>query len=233
MELTGANSSRVGRINSRIGVLGGTFDPIHNGHMAIASAVFNVLELTRVLFVPAARPWIKESGAGRDVSPIEDRVAMVGLAIEGREGFELSRVDADRRGLSYSVDTISDLTTEFGHAAELLLILGADALEELPRWREPLRLAGMCTIVCVGRPGGVRPEDLPRDHPGYGAEFVSGPMLPISATDVRRRVREGLSIGGLVPPSVAAYIEQNGLYGPVNRPDDSTFHTPGDLGNDR
>lgn len=219
MELTGANSSRVGRINSRVGVLGGTFDPIHNGHMAVASAVFNVLELTRVLFVPAARPWIKESGAGREVSPMKHRVAMVELAIEGREGFELSRVDIDRRGLSYSVDTISDLRTEYGHAAELLLILGADALEELPRWREPERLAKMCTLVCVGRPGAARPDDLPPDHPGYGAQFVSGPMLPVSATDIRTRVEEGLSIEGLVPSPVAAYVEQYGLYRPANRPD--------------
>lgn len=221
MELTGANSSRVGRIKSRIGVLGGTFDPVHNGHLAVASAVFNVLELTRVLFVPAARPWIKESGTGRDVSPIEHRVAMVKLAIEGREGFELSRVDADRPGLSYSVDTISDLRTKYGHAAELLLILGADALEELPRWREPERLREMCTLVCVGRPGAVRPEDLPPDHPGHGAQFVSGPMLAVSATEIRACVSDGLSIDGLVPAPVAAYVERHGLYGPVNGPDHS------------
>ena len=213
MELTGANSSRVGRIRSRIGVLGGTFDPVHNGHLAIASAVFNVLELTRVLFVPAARPWIKASSSAPDVSHIKHRVAMVELAIEGREGFELSRVDADRCGLSYSVDTISDLRAEYGYAVELLLILGADALEELPRWREPERLVRMCTLVCVGRPGGVLPEDLHSDHPGYGAQFVSGPMLPVSATDIRRRVAEGLSVDGLVPVAVAAYLEQHGLYG--------------------
>ena len=148
MELTGANSSRVGRIRSRIGVLGGTFDPVHNGHLAIASAVFNVLELTRVLFVPAARPWIKASGSAPDVNHIKHRVAMVELAIEGREGFELSRVDADRCGLSYSVDTISDLRAEYGYAVELLLILGADALEELLRCRQvaPNRRLQLCTF---------------------------------------------------------------------------------------
>lgn len=214
MELTGANSSRVGRIRTRIGVLGGTFDPIHNGHLAIASAAFNVLELTRVLFVPAARPWIKESGAGGDVSSISHRVAMVKLAIEGREGFDLSKVDVERGGLSYSVDTISDLREEYGHAAELLLILGADALEELPRWREPERLATMCTLVCVGRPGAGLPEELSPGHPGREAQFVSGPMLQVSATDIRARVADGASLEGLVTPSVAAYIRQHGLYRP-------------------
>ncbi|MDA1257384.1 MAG: nicotinate-nucleotide adenylyltransferase [Chloroflexi bacterium] len=212
MELTGANSSRVGRIRSRIGVLGGTFDPVHNGHLAIASAVFNVLELTKVLFVPAARPWIKESGVGREVSSINHRVAMVELAIKGREGYELSRVDADRPGLSYSVDTISDLRAEYGHAAELLLILGADALEELPRWRDPERLAQMCTLVCVGRPGSGLPEDMPPDHPGRDAQFVSGPMLHISATEIRSKVAAGQPITGLVSPDVARYIEKHGLY---------------------
>ncbi|MDP6822294.1 MAG: nicotinate-nucleotide adenylyltransferase [Dehalococcoidia bacterium] len=212
MELTGANSSRVGRIRSRIGVLGGTFDPIHNGHLAIAAAVFNVLELTSVLFVPAARPWMKESGSGYGVSSIDHRIEMVKLATERREGFYLSTVDADRGGSSYSVDTISDLREEYGHATELLLILGADALEELPRWREPERLASMCTLVCVGRPGSGLPEDLPADHPGRDAQFVSGPMLPISATDIRARVAAGMSIEGLVGASVGAYIERHGLY---------------------
>ena len=212
MELTGANSSRVGRIRNRIGVLGGTFDPIHNGHLAIASAVFNVLELTRVLFVPAAKPWIKDAGSPGDVSSISHRVAMVELAIEGREGFDLSRADVERGGLSYSVDTISDLREEYGHAAELLLILGADALEELPRWREPERLATMCTIVCVGRPGTGLPDELAPDHPGRDAMVVSGPMLSVSATDIRERVADGLSIEGLAPGSVIAYIEQHGLY---------------------
>jgi len=210
VELTGANSSRVGRIRSRIGVLGGTFDPIHNGHMGIASAVFNVLELTSVLFVPADRPWMKNPGPG--VSPIDQRIDMVKLATRNREGFELSTVDADRGRPSYSVDTISDLREEYGHAAELLLILGADALEELPRWRDPERLVSMCTLVCVGRPGSGLPEELPMDHPGRSAEFVSGPMLQVSATEIRKRASEGSPIEGLVDASVDAYIKKHGLY---------------------
>jgi len=212
MELTGANSSRASRISSRIGVLGGTFDPVHNGHIGIATAAFNVLELTSVLFVPADRPWMKESGTGSSVSSIDHRIAMVELAIRDREGFELSMVDADRGRPSYSVDTISDLREVFGHASELFLILGADALEELPRWRDPERLVSMCTLVCVGRPGSGLPEGLPIDHPGHNAQFVSGPMLPVSATEIRARGPEGLSIDGLVNNSVAAYIEENGLY---------------------
>jgi len=210
VELTGANSSRVGRIRSRIGVLGGTFDPVHNGHLAIATAVFNVLELTSVLFVPAARPWMKTFGVG--VSSIDHWIAMVKLATEDREGFELSTVDAERGGPSYSVDTITDLRAEYGRASELLLILGADALEEFPRWREPERLVSMCTMVCVGRPGSGLPEELPAGHPGRDAQFVSGPMLSINATDIRARVASGVSIQGLVGASVNAYIERHGLY---------------------
>ena len=212
MELTGANSSRVGRIRSRIGVLGGTFDPVHNGHLAIATAAFNVLELTTVLFVPAARPWMKDSGSGEVVTSVEHRVEMVRLATEGREGFGLSTVDVDRGGASYSVNTLTDLREQYGHASELLLILGADALEELPRWREPERLLSMCTLVCVGRPGSGLPEHLPQGHPGRGAQFVSGPMLQVSATDIRARVATGSSIDGLVSPLVAGYIERNRLY---------------------
>ena len=212
MELTAANSSRASRISSRIGVLGGTFDPVHNGHIGIATAVFNVLELTSVLFIPADRPWMKESSTGRSVSSIDHRIAMVELAIRDREGFELSMVDADRGRPSYSVDTISDLREVFGHASELFLILGADALEELPRWRDPERLVSMCTLVCVGRPGSGLPEGLPIDHPGRKAQFVSGPMLPVSATEIRARESEGLPIDGFVNNSVVAYIEENGLY---------------------
>ena len=212
MELTGANSSRVGRIRSRIGVLGGTFDPVHNGHLAIATAAFNVLELTKVLFVPAARPWMKDSGCGDPVSSVEHRVEMVMLATEGREGFEISTVDVDRGGASYSVDTFTDLREQYGYASELMAILGADALEELPKWREPENLLRMCSLVCVGRPGSGLPEDLPEAHPGRAAQFVSGPMLPVSATEVRSRVGMGLPIDGLVSPPVSRYIEQHGLY---------------------
>ncbi len=212
MELTGANSSRASRIRSRIGVLGGTFDPIHNGHVAIATAAFNVLELTSVLFVPAARPWMKESGAGPGVTSADHRIEMVKLATESREGFELSTVDVDRGGLSYSVDTILELREQYGHATELLLILGADALEELPRWREPERLMSMCTLVCIGRPGSGLPENLPARHPGRDAEFVSGPMLQVNATEIRARVVAGLSVEGMVNASVGAYIEREGLY---------------------
>ena len=121
-------------------------------------------------------------------------------------------MDADRGQPSYSVDTISDLRDEYGHASELLLILGADALEELPRWRDPERLVSMCTLVCVGRPGSGLPENLPMDHPGRDAQFVSGPMLPVSATDIRNRISCGLTVDGLVDSSVAAYLRQHGLY---------------------
>jgi nicotinate-nucleotide adenylyltransferase len=203
---------------ARIGVLGGTFDPVHNGHLGIAGAAIDALDLAKVVFGPAGRPWIKAVGRNCHESGIteaEARLEMVRLAIAGRPGWELSTVDVDRPGPSYSVDTIADLQASCGPAARLFLILGADALAELPRWREPERLARMCTLVCVGRPGGGRPEDLPADHPGRSALFVPGPMLDITATDIRARVRDGLPVGGLAPPAVVEYITRRGLYAAV------------------
>lgn len=200
----------------RVGVLGGTFDPIHNGHLGIARAAASALSLARVIFVPAGRPWIKvgESG-GRNgvITKAEARMEMVRLAIEDCPGWELSTVDVDRPGPSYSVDTITDLRA--GGLRGAALVLGADALADLPRWREPERLADMCRLICVGRPGCGLPEDLSADHPGRAAVFVPGPMLDITATDIRAAVRRGLPIEGLVPAPVADYIASRGLYRPA------------------
>ncbi|MFW6174329.1 MAG: nicotinate-nucleotide adenylyltransferase [Chloroflexota bacterium] len=194
----------------KIGILGGTFDPPHNAHLAIARAAREHLGLDLVLFVPAATPWIK--AGEREITPEEHRVEMTRLAVSDCPGFELSLVDVRRGGNSYSVDTITDLRCEYGPSAELFLLLGFDAVQEMDRWHRADELPAMCAIVAIGRPGARRPSELPEGHPGREAVLMEGPMLNVSATEVRRRVAEGQPVDSLLPAAVEAYIRDNGLY---------------------
>ena len=197
----------------KIGVLGGTFDPIHNGHLGIADAACRELGLARVLFVPARDPWLK----GRvDVVPSRDRFEMVKLAISGNPRYKISRVDLQREGPSYTVDTLSDLRRKLGAAAELYFILGMDAIEDLPEWREPERIVQMCRLVVAKRPG-VDIMDLKALEarlPGISGRVVviDNDLYDINSTGIRRLVAAGRSIDGLVPDAVARYILENGLY---------------------
>ena len=197
----------------KIGVLGGTFDPIHNGHLGIADAACRELGLARVLFVPARDPWLK---GRRDVVPSRDRVEMVKLAILGHPRYEISRVDLQRDGHSYTVDTLSDLRSELGSAAELYFILGMDAMEGLPDWREPDRIVQMCRLVVAKRPGvdAVDLRALEARLPGISGRVVviDNDLYDINSTGIRRCVAAGRSISGLVPDAVARYIRENGLY---------------------
>ncbi len=197
----------------KIGVLGGTFDPPHNGHLAAAREAQMRLGLERVLFIPAGDPWMK---AGNPITPVEQRVEMVELAIAGKPGFSLSRLEADRPGPSYTADTLEALRWEFGHKAELFLILGLDSLAGLHRWHRPERIAHMCTVVAVTRPGVAVPEAeiLERHIPGLRGRLVllEGLYVDMSSTEVRRRVAAGDSIEGLVPEAVERYIGEKGLY---------------------
>jgi len=196
---------------TKIGVLGGTFDPVHNGHLAVAEEVRTSLKLSRVVFVPAARPWLKT-----DISPVEHRLEMVRLAIAGRSYFELSMVDVQRPGLSYTIDTLADLKSRFGASSELYFILGWGSLAELPRWREPSRLIQMCRLVAVPRPGYPPPDlkSLEAAIPGISERLVllDKPEIDISATEIRKKVSRGESITGLVPEAVEEYIREHGLY---------------------
>ena len=193
----------------RVGILGGTFDPVHNGHLAIAERVRRELGLSEVLFIPAARPWMKEGCVGAGA---EDRLAMIGLAIAGRPGLRASRVDLDRPGPTYSIDTIRDLRRQLRPGAGLYFIVGADTLVETAEWREPERMFRECTVVAVARRGHPRPEQLPAVHPGRNALFVAGPEVNVSASDIRRRVGRGDPIDGMVPPEVERFIRGHGLY---------------------
>ena len=193
----------------RIGVFGGTFDPVHEGHLAVARCARDAYDLDLTLFVPAPRPWLRPRGP---VAPPEDRLAMVRLAVRGERGFEVSTVDLDRPGPTYTADTIRDLRTACGLDAEFYLVLGADSLRHLHRWERIERLIGQCVIAGVGRPGAPKPSELPDGHPGREAMFVEGPMIDISATEVRRRLASGESCAGMLPSAVERYIRERGLY---------------------
>ncbi len=197
----------------RIGVFGGTFDPIHFGHLTVAQSVRSTLSLAKVVFVPAGQPWLK---AETLVSPATDRVEMVRLAIRRQKGFELSTIEADKLGPSYTVDTMETLQKQLGPETELFFLLGSDALQDLPKWKEPQRLVQICRLVAFGRPGCKLPDLKPLEMiiPGLSSRitFLEVPQVDISATEVRRRRAEGKSIRRMVPRSVEQYILEHGLY---------------------
>lgn len=202
-----------------IGVFGGTFDPIHLGHLAVAEEIRASLGLAEVLFVPAGHPWLKVDKTLRvdkSISPTKHRVQMVKLAIAGHPHFRLSTCEVDRPGPSYAVDTIDILQRQLGTEARLFFLLGSDALSELPQWKEPSRLIQICHLVAFTRPGFALPplESLESAIPGLSQHvtFVEVPQVDISATQIRNRVSRGASIHGLVPPSVERYIQEQGLY---------------------
>jgi nicotinate-nucleotide adenylyltransferase len=200
-------------MNERVGVMGGTFDPIHLGHLILAEQARATLGLGRVLFVPAGEPWRK---AGRRIAPVADRVAMVEAALAGDPYFDVSRVESERRGPSYTADTLAVLQAQLGPAAELFFILGQDALADLPFWHEPARIVARARLA-VGARAGWRVADavaLEQTVPGIlgRMDVVPMPRIAISSTDIRRRVAEGRSIRFLVPASVEAYIYAHGLY---------------------
>jgi len=196
----------------RVGVFGGTFDPIHYGHLIAAEEARWRLALAEVLFAPAAQPPHKP---GQPISSVEHRLAMVELAIAGNPHFRLSRIDLDRPGPHYTVDTIPLLQSELGPQAELYLIIGLDSLVKLHTWRQPARLIRLCRLAVVSRPGQhLNLGELEATLPDLGerVHLLETPEIGISAEDLRRRVRAGQSIKYQVPEAVEAYIYAHGLY---------------------
>lgn len=196
-----------------IGVLGGTFDPVHRGHLAIAAAAMDRLKLSQVLFVPAGVPWLK---GHRHITSAEQRVEMLELAIAPHPSFRVSRVEIERPGPSYTTDTLEQLKRELDGDVELYFILGEDALAELPLWNQPQRIVELCHLVAARRPGS-RPPDLKSlegSLPGVSQRVIILDNEPVDASSsgIRGRVAGGLSIDGLVPDAVARYIEEHGLY---------------------
>lgn len=192
--------------------MGGTFDPIHLGHLVLAEQARTHLGLERVLFVPAGEPWRK---AGRRIAPVAHRVAMVQAALAGDPYFGVSLVESERRGPSYTADTLAVLQAQLGPATELCFILGQDALADLPHWRDPARIVALARLALAARPGWTVDRDaLEHTVPGIQArlDLVPMPLVDISSTDIRQRVAASLSIRFLVPAAVEAYIQEHRLY---------------------
>lgn len=197
----------------KIGVIGGTFDPIHYGHLAAAEEARARVGLDKVTFVVARLPPHK---LDEEVTPVQHRLAMVRLGIASNPFFEISTVDMERPGPSYTVDTISMLREQWGEDSQVFFIMGLDSLAEMPTWHQPERLIQLCRLVAVTRPG--IEVDLPaleRLIPGLSArlEIIDMPEVEISSSDLRRRVREGLPIKYQVPEEVERYIREHRLYG--------------------
>ena len=186
--------------------MGGTFDPIHNGHLVAASEVADLFELDEVLFVPTGQPWQKRS---RPVTAAEDRYLMTVIATASNPSFSVSRVDIDRPGETFTIDTLSDLRREYGDTTELFFITGADALAQIIGWHRSDELFAMAHFVGVTRPG----HQL--EDPGFpegGVSLIEVPALAISSTDCRERVAAGEPVWYLVPDGVVQYISKRRLY---------------------
>jgi nicotinate-nucleotide adenylyltransferase len=207
----------------RVGVFGGSFNPIHFGHLLVADEVAEILELDRVLFVPAARPPHK---VGADLAPAHDRLEMTAIAVRERPGFEVCDLELRRPGLSYTVDTLIALEER----GELHLLIGSETFLDLLSWKEPARVARLARLVVVPRSRTDFDPEAPAAQkvlsalglpgfvaPGGGAApaplLVAAPSLPISASDLRRRAREGRSLAYRMPGAVAAYLRDHRLYG--------------------
>jgi nicotinate-nucleotide adenylyltransferase len=198
---------------SNLGILGGTFDPVHLGHLAIAEEARQQLNLAEVIFIPAGHPYFKTLAF---ISPPEHRVNMLNLALAEKAYFKISLTEIKRPGPSYAVDTVAKMKRQLSADDEIFFILGWDSLLTLPRWEQPERLIKMCKIVAVPRPGYPQPDLrlIEPDLPGVTQRTVilEKPLIDIRSTDIRERVRKGLSIDNLVPPAVVKYIQEKALY---------------------
>ncbi|MFE0589034.1 nicotinate-nucleotide adenylyltransferase [Micromonospora echinospora] len=190
----------------RIGIMGGTFDPIHHGHLVAASEVADRFGLDEVVFVPTGQPWQKADEA---VSPAEDRYLMTVVATASNPRFQVSRVDIDRGGPTYTVDTLRDLHAEYGPKVQLYFITGADALARILSWKDLDEIFELAHFIAVTRPG----FELSDAHlPADTVSLVQVPAMAISSTDCRARVGRGEPVWYLVPDGVVQYIAKRGLY---------------------
>ena len=190
--------------------MGGTFDPIHHGHLVAASEVASRFNLDEVVFVPTGQPWQK---LDYDVTPAEDRYLMTVIATASNPRFHVSRVDIERPGPTYTVDTLRDLLRVYGRRAELFFITGADALQKILSWKDTDQVFALAHFVGVTRPGfPLSDAHLPADT----VSLVQVPAMAISSTDCRRRVEGGKPVWYLVPDGVVQYIAKRGLYRKVD-----------------
>lgn len=201
--------------HDRTGILGGTFNPLHIGHLILAQSALEALDLATVLFVPCARPPHKTPLM---LAEARHRLAMVEAALAGDIRFEACDVEIKRGGVSYAVDTVAQLH-DANPSAELCFIIGSDTLKELHLWKDIYTLLSLCRFVTFGRPGfnigSIGPGDLQLDPPWPDRllrNVVSSRMVEVSSSDIRHRVAEGMSIRYLVPDAVEMYVAEHGLY---------------------
>ncbi|KPK46923.1 MAG: hypothetical protein AMJ77_04755 [Dehalococcoidia bacterium SM23_28_2] len=201
----------MGRV--KLGILGGTFDPPHVGHLILAEEARQALGLQQVLFVPAGEPWRK---AGRQLSPPEHRLAMVRLAVGDNSDFDVATLEIERKGPSYTAETLAALQQQLPDDGEFFFIVGQDSLADLPHWRQPERIVSLARLAVARRSAweAAEADALEKDLPGISQRLVwlDMPRIDISSTAVRERVRQGLSIRYWVPPAVEEYIRRHGLY---------------------
>jgi nicotinate-nucleotide adenylyltransferase len=187
-----------------IGIFGGTFDPIHKGHIAIAKQAMKQLSLTRVYFVPTSIPPHKQL---RSSATAKHRLAMVKLALEGQNNFKVSSLELQRGGISYTIDTVKSFKKLFP-SEKLVLIVGEDNLTQFTSWKSPKTILQLCSLAVYKR------KNISRTliNYTYSYEMIKGPFLPVSSTEVRQKIEHGKSISRLLPKSVLSYIKQHSLY---------------------
>ena len=197
----------------KLGVLGGTFDPIHLGHLLIAEAARERLGLDQVLFIPTGQPYLRPDGP---VASAVHRLAMTRLGVADNPAFDVSAMEVERPGPTYTLDTLEALARERGDEAEVFFVLGVDSARTLPRWHDPAQVLARCTPVVVLRPGAGAwdPRELDELSPGVSQRTVqlTGPQMGISGTELRRRIAAGESVRYWVPRPVEEYIAQHKLY---------------------
>jgi nicotinate-nucleotide adenylyltransferase len=200
-------------VNLRVGLLGGTFDPIHIGHLILAEEARDQLKLDLVYFVPAGNPPHKQ---GRRLAPVEARVQMTELAVAGNDAFRVSRVDADRAGPHYTIDMVQIIQGQLPPGCELFFLMGFDSLTELPTWHEPARLIAACHLVALTRHDiEVDWEKLEAALPGIRQRvtLLDMPELEIASHQLQERIRQGRTIRYLIPEPVRQYIARERIYG--------------------
>jgi nicotinate-nucleotide adenylyltransferase len=197
----------------KTGILGGTFDPVHNGHLAIAGCAREKLGLDRVIFIPSNRTPLKERD---DISSEKHRREMLRLATNHDAAYEISDIELRRPGISYTVDTVLQLRKDLNQDDELYFIVGWDSFNDLPKWKEAGKLIKLCKLVSLTRPGTEKPDlaELDKEIPGLSRNVIIIDMQPVdlSSTEIRKRIMQDLPVHGMVPETVEKYINENGLY---------------------
>ena len=197
----------------KVGILGGTFDPVHVGHLSIAEVALEQGSLDRILFVPAGHPRLKQA---EPVASVEHRLEMVRLATANNPRFNVCDLEAFRPGPTYTVDTLTELSNELGPDLELVFILGLDVLRKLDMWKDPGRVLRLCQIIVFDRPGEQNFDwsDFYRKVPeaNQRVRVVTAPPMDISATELRHNIAVGIEVEGQIPKSVVGYIQDQRLY---------------------